>query len=160
MNNPVIALKQYIRDHKNDDCGSWEYMHTPHIEYVLGQLDEYQTDEFCHSIWHWSEFHLSELANPIIFCSNTHMDGLQLYLRIFGKLSDIEKLEYFAEKMGEYLSTEALDKLAVEDLEMLLKNMQRVSGYIKSESYRNQYKEIEDDIKRVIQYKIDTKDYS
>ena len=160
MSNPILTLKQYIEDHKDDCGGDWEYEHTPHIQYTLEQLNKNQTIEFCDSMLKWSEYHLYELADPILFCSNIFMDSFNLYLRIFSKLSNIENLEYLAQNIGLSLQIETLDKLELKDLEMFLKNMQRVSDFIKLESYGNQYKGIEDTIKLVINNKTANNGYN
>lgn len=153
MNNPSLSLLEYIENHKNDSGGDWEYGHTPYIQNVLDHLNKEQTDEFCKRIWNWSEFHLSELADPILFCSNKFVDRFHLYMKIFGKLTDIEKLEYFAQNIGISLPIATIKNWDIEDLINILENIRRVTDYIKSEDYGGQYKSIEHTLELVIKNK-------
>ena len=97
--SPLSYLKKYISTYKDDDCGTWEYGHTPHITEVINNLGKNRSREFSNIIFTWSEFHLKELADPILFSTNKYLDYWYLYSKIFGLLSDPEELDYFAENL-------------------------------------------------------------
>lgn len=153
MNNPGLELRQFIEDRKNDSGEDWEYIYTPQIENIINELDEKQTEEFCKEIWSWPELNLYELADPILATSNKYFDGFQVYMKIFSKISDLEKLEYLAENAGRNWKERLISEWAIEDLSNILKNFKRVDELIKNEEYSDQYKSIERTIESVIQAK-------
>ncbi len=123
---PVISLKEYISENKGDDCGNWEYCHTPHIEFVLKNLNEQDSLLFCDVIWEWSKFHLFELADPILFCGNKHIDCYFLYTKIFSMVDDIEHLDYLAENLRAVILNSKMRNMDIQLLDNVKQNLVKV----------------------------------
>jgi len=92
-------IRVYITTNKNDDCSSWEYQHTPYLEEILSNLNEIETHYLSKEIFSWSEFHLYELADPIILCTNQYLNADLLYIKIFIQIKNIEYLGYLVENV-------------------------------------------------------------
>jgi hypothetical protein len=98
----VNDIKQYISKHKKDDCGTWEYFHTPYIEASLTNFGEIESQELKAEIWNWDENYLYEIADPIIFSNNKYL-GDDLYIKIFSKVNNTEYLDYLVENVIHYI---------------------------------------------------------
>lgn len=135
MNNKLVGtwkeVKAYITTNRNDDCGAWEYGHTPYLTNVLGNLNETESEHFSEELLSWSEFHLYELADPIIFCSNKYLNADLLYIKIFTKVRNIEYLDYLVENVihsirPPYYTHENIKDWDTEDILGLKENISKV----------------------------------
>ncbi|WP_020412084.1 hypothetical protein ACJJJB_01610 [Microbulbifer sp. ANSA001] len=123
---PVFSLGEYISEHKDDDCGTWENGHAPYIEYVLNQFNEQESKEFSEKIWMWSDFHLYMLADPILFCKNEYIDRYFLYSKIFGQVGDVEYLEYLAENLRAVILNSKMKNMDSDFLSRIKSNLVKI----------------------------------
>ena len=98
--NYISALKKYIENHIGDDCGAWEYLHTPHITEIVGSLDKNDSNLLSQNIFNWPINVLYELADPIILGGNKYLKVDYLYCKIFSLTDEFENLEYLAQNLG------------------------------------------------------------
>jgi hypothetical protein len=149
--NPILSLKEYIEKHRNDSGGDWEYVHTPQIQYIIEQLTEEQYQKLRREMWNWSEFHLEELADPILFALNKQMNSFYVYMQIFGRISDLEKLEYLAQNVGLNIPVKIIQNWEIDDLKRILNNFDKLSEYLKNEKCKEPYHSIRTTFKELIQ---------
>lgn len=136
MISTCAEIKSYITTYRNDDCGSWEYQHTPYLTNVLSNLNEAESKRFSERIFSWSEFHLYELADPIIFCSNKYLNSDFLYITIFIRTKNIEYLDYLVENVihsirPPYYTSKKIKDWKTEDISGLIENIltiKRIKG--------------------------------
>lgn len=95
----VQEIQSYISKNKEDDPGSWEYGHTPYLTDILSGLNEKDSELFSIEVLNWSEYHMFEMADPIIFCDNNYLENDFLYIQIFSKIKNDEYLEYLVENV-------------------------------------------------------------
>lgn len=118
-------LKSYIEKHLDDDCGNWEYVHSPHITSVIGSMNAEQSKEFSREIWALPEQYKYELADPIIFSDNKFIDQHHLYCRIFSELRDFEHLEYLVQNLAACYNGQNPNDLSIEQLLRISLNLTR-----------------------------------
>jgi hypothetical protein len=96
----VLNLRYFIEDHLDDDCGTWEYQHAPHIKSIVSSLDANESDFFSRTIWNWPAKVLYELADAILTEENQYLNTSYLYCRIFSLTDDVEDLETLAQNLS------------------------------------------------------------
>lgn len=95
--NIISQIKAYISKYKEDQSECWEHEHTPYLTKALSNLNQAESNQLSREIFNWDDFHLYCIADPIIFCSNEHLNTSLLYVKIFSKIKTIEYLEYLVE---------------------------------------------------------------
>jgi len=130
--NTVREIEEYITKNRNDSDGSWEYEHTPHLEKSLTNLNELESEKLRVDIWNWSEFHLYEIADPIIFCDNEKLDD-EIYIRIFSEIHNTEYLDYLVENVIHYIKPPyySFDRINDWEHELIQKLISNVSKLIR-----------------------------
>lgn len=108
----VLDLRYFIEDHLDDDCGTWEYQHSPYIRSIVSSFNADESDFFSRAIWTWPSKVLYELADAILNAETPYLNENFMYCRIFSLIDDVEDLEYLAQNLsgGFYsLQTDVLD---------------------------------------------------
>lgn len=142
VDNTILSLKKYIQDNLGDDCGNWEYLHAPHIESIVGSLNEVESEEFSRVIWDWNNSVVYELADAIIFGRNKHLKEDYLYCRIFTKINDFEKLEYLAENLGACFYSLKPEEFDIEIFKKMKHNLLTVLERTTDDFWKKKYIEL------------------
>jgi len=121
-----MSLKEYITLHKDNQGDTWEYEHQPFIQKTIEQFTKNETAQFSNIIWQWEDYHLYELADPIIFCNNKNLDKDFLYAKIFSQISDIDHLEYLAENLRPSIYPSKLKEWDINLLRGILVNINNI----------------------------------
>ncbi len=121
--NPAYALKEYINVHFSECCGSWEYVHTPHIESVLNEMNDLETQEFSSTVWAWNDNLLYTLVDPIMCSINVHLDADLIYCKIFAKLDEADYLVDMASNLQESIQGLKMETCSRELLEKMRDNL-------------------------------------
>jgi len=134
-------IENYITSHKDDCDGDWEYIHTPYLENSLSNLNEVESKNFSNNIWKWDEFHLFEIADPIIFSHNKYLNEDYLYIRIFSKIKNIEYLDYLFENVIHYIKPPyyTFDRIINWENEMIINLINNISKLkdVKGEGWKH-----------------------
>ncbi|WP_111683059.1 hypothetical protein [Winogradskyella tangerina] len=141
--NPALELKEYITSNLGDSGGTWEYGHTPHIESVLKSLNEKQAEEFSAVIWEWENYHLYQLADPILWNGNKNINENYLYAKIFSLLDEPEQLVYLAQNLRTCIECSVIKDWENNLLKDIENNLYYVINYV-SESWIKNHLELID----------------
>ncbi|PTX62315.1 hypothetical protein C8N46_103415 [Kordia periserrulae] len=143
--NTVKQIEDYISRYRNDSDGSWEYQHTPYLEKSLTKLSKLEAKKLRIDIGNWSEFHLYEIADPILFCKNDELDD-ELYIKIFGEIKNVEYLDYLVGNVIHYIkppyySFEKINNWETELIQKLIINVSKLIE-VKEEGLKNSLIEV------------------
>jgi len=148
----IIALRNFIseNENENEDYGRWEYGYSPMIESTLKKFNKEEAECFSKEIWEWPNFHLYQLADPIIFCENKYLKSNFLYSKIFGSIEDLENLEYLAENLRACMPESEIENWDFNVLQNVKKNLLRVIDYIGESGWRKSHNELVEILKSKI----------
>lgn len=142
VENTILLLKEYIRKNIGDDCGNWEYIHSPHIKSVVGSLNEKESEEFSQVILEWDYSLIYELSDAILFGGNKFLKEDYLYCRIFSKIHDFESLEYLAQNLGACFYSLKTEEYDVEFIKKMRCNLLTVLEKTTNEFWKKNYEEL------------------
>ncbi|MFY0481041.1 hypothetical protein ACI6PS_00435 [Flavobacterium sp. PLA-1-15] len=120
MEESIKSLKNYIEANlKNEDDGSWEYVHRPIIRDIISNLNQTDSELLSVDILNWDEETQFFLVDEITDSKNEYLDKSFLYCSILLKTNNHENGEYLLENFLSMFNALDSSKCSIDFLEKL-----------------------------------------